>query len=224
MLKQMYRLTFLLIVSSYLLIIINCSSNPASVDNPPQTIIISSYSLPGGTNSWRYDYSDGSFSSSESYFDIGNGQMGMLIGTTGKDTMIIKGNSLVGYAYANGNRVIFGGGNGLLLEPSEIQDGKTYSASSTGYNQDYSISFKMDVSVKYVLSKNISVGTQNLSDCLYVESVLTIKDSNGNQLGSTTTCEFRAKGLGTVKLVDKAGTVLKRAIKITANGTVVFTS
>ena len=138
--------------------------------------------------------------------------------------MISKGNNLIGFAYSNGLRVIFGGGNGILLEPSEIQNGKTYTASSTGYNQDYSISVKLEVSVKYVLSKNISVGTQTLSDCLYVESVLTIKDSNGNLLDSETSCEYRAKGLGTIKMVDKSGTVLKSAVKITANSIAVFTS
>ena len=206
--------------------LMNCdenNSNPLS-GQTAQTISIGEFGIPQSATSWEYQFSDGSTLSSSSFFDLGDGKKGMLIGAAGTDTMVIKGSNLIGYYYANGMRVVFGGGMGVLLEPAEIKDGSTYSETSQGYSQDYSFSVTIEVATKYKLHTNIAVGSQTIDEALYVEMVLTIKGSNGNQLGKETTCEYRGKGLGTLKMVNTSGVTLKYSRKILIDGNTAFTS
>lgn len=197
-------------------------SNPISA--PTQTIVIGEYGLPENTKIWEYQFSDGSIISSANMIDLGDGKTGFLFGATNRDTTVYKGNSLIGYYYSNGMRIVFGGGVGILLEPAEIKDGSTYTATSKGYTQDYSYSVTLDVATKYKLENNITVGSKTIEEALYVELTLTIKDSNGNQVGRETTCEYRGKGLGTVKLVNTSGVTLKYTKKIIVDGNTAFTS
>ncbi len=197
-------------------------SNPISSN--AQAIIIGEFGLPENTTSWEYQYSDGSTSSSSQLFDLEDGKEGMFIGAANTDTMVIKGNNLIGYYYSNGVRIVFGGGMGVLLEPAEIKDGATYTTTSKGYSQDYSSSVTLDVAAKYKLYNNINVGSKTIDEALYVEFILTIKDANGNQVGKETTCEYRGKGLGTLKMVNTSGVTLKYTKKILIDGDTAFTS
>jgi hypothetical protein len=199
------------------------SSNPIS-GQPAQIISIGEFDIPQTATSWQYQFSDGSALSSSSFFDLGYGKKGVLIGATGRDTMVIMGNSLIGYYYSSGMRVVFGAGAGVLLEPAEIENGHTYSTTSQGYSQDYSFSVTIEVATRYKLLSNITVGTKTLDEALYVELTLIIKDANGNQLGKETTSEYRGKGLGTLKIVNTSGVTLKYCTKILIDGNTAFTS
>lgn len=205
------------------LFITSCDdSNPISPT--PQTIVIAEYGLPENVTSWEYQFSDGSTLSSSQFIDLEDGKKGTLFGATNSDTTVFIGNNFIGYYYSSGLRIVFGGGAGVLLEPAEILDGGTYTATSDGYSQDYSYHFILYVSTKYDLYTNINVGSKTVDEALYVECVLTLKDSYGNLVGSETACEYRGKGLGTLKVVNTSGVTLKYSKKIIIDGITAFTS
>jgi hypothetical protein len=206
---------------------IRCNEEKSNPVTAPvaRLITVGEFNIPENAD-YEYRFSDGSTLISSSFVDLGDGKKGMLMGAFKTDTVVFKGNScLIGYYYSNGTSVVFGDGAGIVLEPTEIKDGYTYTASGIGYNRDHSNVLKMDISVKFTLVTNIPVGAKMIDEALFVETTTKTARMNGFYFGeSMKTSDYRGKGLGTLKAVNVNGETLRYSKKIVVNGVTVFTS
>jgi hypothetical protein len=186
-------------------------------------IIVSDYSLPESLTTYKYEYSDGSTTSSDDFIPMSNGRKGQLFGTAGTDTTVWKGNNMIGYYYSNGSRIVYNAGNGILWQPYEINAGQTYSASGEGFNGNDAHVSRFDITAKYSYQDSLPVGNKMVKNVIYVVTTLNITNLiNNTNLLHMTVYEYFGKGLGCIKEVDSNGSTLKIVNTITADEEIVF--